>query len=168
MTQPRNDGNTAAKDEARTPPEIFRKLDAEFHFELDAACTRDNCLCESGIFHDEGKDALVERWVIYPNDNTYCNPPYSNGNILKFVHKAWHESGNGATVVLLIQADTSTEYFKFCFECASEIRFMIPRIKFNNPDGTPMKGSPVRESMIVVFRPGDNGGMAKVRLWRWK
>ena len=96
----------------------------------------------------------------------FCNPPYSSGNVIKFVHKAWLESGNGATVVLLIPSDPSTQYFDFCFENASEIRFMQPRVKFNNPDGTPMKGSPTTGSMIVVFRP-ESDGPAKVSIWRW-
>ena len=46
MADKRNDGNTAAKDEARTPMQIFIPLDAEFHFDLDAAADPHNTLCE--------------------------------------------------------------------------------------------------------------------------
>lgn len=177
MVNKRNDGNTSAKDEARTPKQIFDVLDKEFHFDVDAAANEDNTLC---FFFFE--DALEREWY-EGNDSDlvaeldalgipvartfFCNPPYSAGNILKFVHKAWLESGNGATVVLLIPSDPSTEYFEFCFENASEIRFMHPRVKFNNPDGTPMKGSPTTGSMIVVFRPNEDGP-AKISIWRWK
>lgn len=175
MVDQRNDGNIAAKDQARTPPEIFRKLDAEFHFLLDASCTTKNCLTTRGIFHDTGHDALEIKWhgeldyneFLKKYEPVFINPPYSTGNILKFAHKAWLESAKGATVVLLIPSDPSTQYFEFCFENASEIRFMIPRVKFNNPDGTPMKGTPTTGSMIVVFRPGEEGP-AKCSLWRWK
>ena len=168
MTNPRADGNTAAKDQARTPIEIFAPLDKEFEFVLDVACTRADCLCSRGLFRDDGYDALKENWSCLSDKKAvWVNPPYSAGNILRFVHKAWLESGNGATVVLLIPSDVSTEYFDFCFNNAAEIRYMQPRVKFNNPDGTPMKSSPPMGSMIVVFRPGEDGP-AKRSIWRWK
>ena len=170
MTNPRKDGNIAVKDSARTPMQIFIPLDAEFYFDLDAAADPHNALCPG--YYTKEDDALKLPW--YENlgedgivKSIWCNPPYSNGNILRFVHKAWLESGNGATVVLLIPSDVSTQYFDFCFENADEIRFMQPRVKFNNPDETPMKGSPPMESMIVVFRPGCEGP-AKCSIWRWK
>lgn len=184
MVNKRNDGNTSAKDSARTPPEIFAKLDAEFHFDVDVAADENNALCNSFFsLHNPqvsnpmdltriplALDALSQDWSNWMRVGTrtfFGNPPYSAGNILKFVHKAWLESGNGATVVLLIPSDPSTEYFEFCFENADEIRFMQPRVKFNNPDGTPMKSSPPMGSMIVVFRPGCEGP-ARCSVWRWK
>ena len=170
MTDKRNDGNTAEKDEARTPMQIFIPLDAEFHFDLDAAADFHNTLCPG--YYTKEENALEQPWYEDLGEDgvvksIWCNPPYSAGNIIKFVHKAWLESGNGATVVLLIPSDPSTQYFDFCFENASEIRFMIPRVKFDNPDGTPMKGSPTTGSMIVVFRP-EESGPAKCSIWRWK
>ncbi len=169
MTHRRNDGKTYAKDEARTPAEIFRKLDKEFKFVLDVACTRLNCKCFRGIFHEEGYDALNEDWVkLSDKGSIWVQPPYSNSNILRFVHKSWMESGKGSIVVLLIPSDVSTEYFDFCFNNASEIRFMQPRVKFDNPDGTPMKGSPQTGSMVVVFKPDGNGGFVKCSIWKWK
>jgi phage N-6-adenine-methyltransferase len=166
MSTPRADGNTAAKDEARTPKDIFKKLDAEFHFNCDAAATDENTLCHA--FIGDPADSLKVNWYLPPHITTFfANPPYSAGNILRFVEKAWLESAKGATVVLLIPSDPSKQYFDFCFENASEIRFMIPRVKFNNPDGTPMKGSPTTGSMIVVFRPNEDGP-AKISIWRWK
>lgn len=179
MTNQRKDGNTAAKDEARTPPEIFGKLDEEFGFDCDAAANKQNALCKWYLGEDytgRKEDSLIIDWghTLFQDGLTqnYCksfwvNPPYSNGNIMKFVEKAWLESGNGATVVLLIPSDPSTQYFDFCFENASEIRFMQPRVKFNNPDETPMKSSPPMGSMIVVFRPGEEGP-ARLSIWRWK
>lgn len=184
MTNPRTDGNTAAKDQARTPPEIFWKLDGEFHFCVDIAADEKNALCTSFFSLRNPQvsnpmeltriplalDALSQdwsNWIRVGAKTFFGNPPYSYGNILRFVHKAWLESGNGATVVLLIPSDPSTQYFEFCFENASEIRFMQPRVKFNNPDGTPMKSSPPMGSMIVVFRPGESK-MAKLSIWRWK
>jgi phage N-6-adenine-methyltransferase len=173
MTYTRNDGNVCSKDEARTPPEIYNKLDAEFHFDLDVACTRDNCLSRNHYGYTKDDNALVQDWTKFMMDNGeeatifFVNPPYSNGNILRFVHTAYCEASKGATAVLLIPADISTEYFDFCFSNASEIRFMHPRVKFNNPDGTPMKGSPQMGSMIVVFGPMGSEH-TKYSIWKWK
>jgi len=162
MTHKRNDGKTHEKDEARTPPEIFRKLDEEFHFDVDAAANDQNSLCGEDNWLQDG---LVDPWIKF-GKTLYCNPPYSDGQIINWVHKAWLESGNGATVVMLIPSDASTEYFDFCFHNAAEIRFMQPRVKFNRPDGTPFDGSPQTGSMIVVFKPGDQE--TKYSIWMWK
>jgi site-specific DNA-methyltransferase (adenine-specific) len=169
MTNKRNDGNTSAKDEARTPPVIFGKLNAEFHFTVDIAATGKNTLCGNfwGKTESFPLGFLSPHAELYTDDKAWCNPPYSNGNILKFVHKAYLESGKGATVVMLIPSDPSTQYFNICFGNASEIRFMQPRVRFNNPDGTPMKGSPQTGSMIVVFRPGEHKE-TKSSIWKWK
>lgn len=168
MTNKRNDGNTSAKDEARTPPEIFAKLDAEFHFTCDAAATKENSLCKLLQL-----DSLNTDWYIggVGSEVFWCNPPYSKTKascIEDWVHKAYLESGKGATVVLLIPSDPSTRYFDFCFNNASEIRFMIPRVHFNHPDGTRMKGSSTTGSMIVVFRPGETPAVSKISIWKWK
>jgi len=172
MTNKRNDGNVSVKDEARTPMNIFIPLDAEFHFDLDAAATPANALCPG--YYTKEDDALSDMCPWYEDHgedgcikSIWCNPPYSNCNILKFVHKAYLESGKGATVVLLIPSDPSTQYFDFCYQNSSEIIFMQPRVRFNNPDGTPMKGSPQTGSMIVVFRPGEHDG-TKLSIWKWK
>jgi phage N-6-adenine-methyltransferase len=163
MTNLRADGNIAAKDQARTPPEIFRKLDEEFHFDCDAAANDENSLCGDNWL----QNALEDSWMKWGWKTFFVNPPYSAGNIPRFVEKAWLESSNGATVVLLIPSDPSTQYFDFCFNNAAEIRFMQPRVKFNNPYGTPMKSSPPMGSMIVVFGPNEDGP-AKISIWRWK
>lgn len=72
----------------------------------------------------------------------------------------------GATVVLLIQSDTSTEYHAFCHAVAKEIRYLKPRVRFNNPDGTPMPGSPQVGSMVVIFQ--EHIGPVKTKVWEWK
>lgn len=170
MTYARNDGKTSEKDSARTPMPIFIPLDAEFHFDLDAAADPHNTLCPG--YYTKEDDALNLPWYEDLGEDgvvksIWCNPPYSAGQIIKWVHKAWLESGNGATVVMLIPADASTEYFDFCFHNVAEIRFMQPRVKFNRPDGTPFDSSPQMGSMIVVFRPGEDGP-AKCKVWKWK
>lgn len=167
MTHARNDGNTAAKDEARTPPELYCKIDKRFEFILDAACNRENCLCFRGFFHDDNIDALKEDWNKASDGKAiWCNPPYSNP--APFIKKSYEESMKGCIVVMLLPSDTSTRAFhEYCMN-ASEIIFLYPRVVFNRPDGTPMKGSPKFGSAIVVFSQIEFDGSPVISSMSWK
>jgi len=156
LSHERNDGKTEDKDEARTPVSLFKKLDDRFHFAVDLACTKDNCLTYSGIFH-ETHDSLNEDWkrVIEMGHVKgvnlawgYCNPPYSNPE--PFVTKAFEESLFGAKIAMLLPADISTRWFDQCMEAAEWIRIR-GRVVFRNPDGTRMGGAPKFPSIAVVF-----------------
>jgi len=154
MSHERKDGKVHLKDEARTPPGLFRRLNERFHFDIDAACTVDNCLCRFGFASDfqEGNTLKID-WCNPPDFKSfptiYCNPPYSNP--APFVEKAYMESLKGAIVVMLLPADVSTSWFHlYCMEAAEWI-IIDGRVRFNNPDGTPMQGSPKFGSIVVVF-----------------
>ena len=176
MTHPRNDGNMVDKDEARTPPSLFKKLDDRFHFHLDVCATQDNALCQA-YFTKEGNCLAIDTWIDddYDDDdyliadgiNTFfCNPPYSNPE--PFICKAYEESLKGATVVMLLPADTSTKVFHYYTMKASEIIFIEGRVRFNNPDGTPMKGSPKFGSMVVVFKQEEFDGSPVISSMGWR
>ena len=177
MTHERKDGNIAAKDLARTPPSLFKKLDDRFHFYVDAAASKDNHLCDMHMSQelpdyptDKGNigNALTKiDWT--PRCFTfYCNPPYSRGWIEKFCKKAYEESLKGATVVMLLPADTSTKYYRDYCTKASEIIFIQPRVHFNNPDGTRMEGAPQFGSMVVVFKQEDFDGSPVISCMDWR
>jgi phage N-6-adenine-methyltransferase len=173
MSHERKDGKINLKNEARTPPELFRKLDEKYHFELDAACSPDNCIVKTGYGYARGDNALAADWSNYTMDNGeyasifYCNPPYSNP--APFIEKAHLESHKGAKVVMLLPADTSTVSFHEHVMKANEIIFLKGRVTFNNPDGTPMVGSPKFGSMIVVFeRMQYQPKRVTVLSWDWK
>jgi site-specific DNA-methyltransferase (adenine-specific) len=170
MTHQRNDNRIVDKDEARTPPSLFKKLNERFHFKLDAFCTESNCLCENGLFKEQ-YDALNMQWDSflvnkfgYRAYSIYGNPPYSHPE--PFIIKAYEESQKGATVVLLLPSDTSTKAFHKYVMKATEIIFIEGRVTFNNPDGTPMRSSPKFGSMVVVFKPGEH--ILIVGSMRWK
>jgi phage N-6-adenine-methyltransferase len=177
MVHERKDGNTVDKDEARTPPSLFKKLDQRWKFAVDLACTRLNCMVHSGIFHDEGYDTLKMDWnriielgQVRGEDNFsgYCNPPYSNPE--PFIVKAYEESLKGVAIVMLLPSDTSTKVFHHYTMKASEIIFTEGRVKFNNPDGTPMKGAPKFGNMVVVFDKAarEKNGRLIVSSMTWK
>lgn len=43
-----------------TPTDFYKKLDAEFHFNLDPCCTHDNAKCERHYTIDN--DGLTQKW----------------------------------------------------------------------------------------------------------
>jgi phage N-6-adenine-methyltransferase len=122
----------AWRDEWQTPKWLFDQLNNEYHFNVDAAATYGNHLCE-GFFTKINPDALSINWYSAANfrQRFWLNPPYSK--IAAFMNKAYEESLKGATVVCLIPARTDTRYWHdYCMK-ASEIRFIKKRVKFDNP-----------------------------------
>jgi phage N-6-adenine-methyltransferase len=159
----RKDGNKSQADEAQTPPSLFKKLNDRFHFELDAFCTPKNKLCKFGFTKEN--DALKQDWK-YAADVIFGNPPYSNPE--PFIIKAYEESLKGCIVALLLPADTSTKVFHYYTMKANEIIFIEGRVRFNNPDGTPMQGSPKFGSMVVVFDEEATTGIPEISSMGWK
>ena len=91
-----------------TPQDLYDKLNERFHFDLDPACTTENCKCPKGFYADKGIDGLREKWF----GNVYLNPPY--GQIIShWINKAYyeHRHGNCKLVVALLPARTDTKYF---------------------------------------------------------
>jgi phage N-6-adenine-methyltransferase len=139
-----------ASDEWETPDNLFKQLDDEFHFEMDAAATEENSKCK--LFFDKELNALTCDW----GDPTFCNPPYSK--IAAFMKKAYEESQKGKTIVCLIPARTDTRQFHdYCMK-ASEIRLLKGRMKFDNrtlpswrADGSHKKSGATFPSAIIVF-----------------
>ena len=127
-----------------TPPHLFRALDGEFHFTLDACAVAENAKCEA--YFSPERDSLRQNWG---REIVWCNPPYGRGEIDAFVRKAYGASLAGATVVMLLPVSTSTAWFHdYCLK--GEIRFLRGRLKFGGCIGTP-----TFSSMIVIFRPSE-------------
>jgi site-specific DNA-methyltransferase (adenine-specific) len=164
------------RDEARTPPSLFKLMDDRFHFLLDASCTSENCLTTRGLFIDTGYDALKLKWHGELDYNSFqkqyepifVNPPYSRGNIDRFIKKGYEESLKGATVVMLLPMDSSTTVFRECCMKASEWIIFYPRVKFLRPNGIPFSGSPKFGSFACVFKQDEFGGSPVVSSMKWK
>ena len=123
-----------------TPQWLFDKLDAEFHFTLDAAADDSNHKCER--YYTKETDGLKSPWA----GVVWCNPPYGK-QIKKWVEKAWAEKCNCETIVLLIPARTDTLWFHNYILGKAEIRFIKGRLRFS--------GCAVNApfpSMVVIYR----------------
>ena len=113
-----------------TPVDLYKVLDAEFHFNDDP------CPLHSVT------DGLHRAW----GTRVFLNPPYGR-EIAKWLVKAYGESLLGKLVVCLVPSRTDTRWFhEYCMK-ADEIRFLRGRLKFGGA-----KNSAPFPSAIVVFR----------------
>lgn len=138
--------HTSKKQDWVTPDWLFKTLDDEFHFTLDAAASERNAKCEK--YYTEADDGLKQKWV----GIVWCNPPY-NKAIKKWVKKAYEESLTGTTVVMLIPARTETDYWHNYIFGKAEIRFIHGRVRFLYEDGAESRNAPF-PSAVVVFGTG--------------
>jgi|SRR3954470_796737 len=126
-----------------TPDNIFKALNSEFNFTLDAAALPENAKCDK--YFTPQQDALIQDWS---KQIVFCNPPYSRPLQGKFIQKAFEESKKGATVVMLIPSRTDTKIFHEVILPNAEVRFIKGRLKFGDS-----KNAAPFPSMIVIFRP---------------
>jgi site-specific DNA-methyltransferase (adenine-specific) len=133
-----------AKDDWATPQDLFEALDAEFHFDIDAAADAANAKCKR--YYTREQDGLSQLW----DGTVFCNPPYGNGITDKWVKKASEAVKQGATVVMLIPIRPGTVYWHayINYKLNVEVRILKGRLKFVGA-----KDSAPFESAIVIFHP---------------
>lgn len=170
-------GNVRAAKDTRsdweTPWPLFRALDREFRFTLDAAATAENRKCERYLTAEE--DAL--KADIF-DQVVWCNPPYGRG--LKNWTQAFARwSMNGCTVAALLPANTDTAWFRSVWYWAHEIRLMSGRVNFTGSSSGNTGGN-----LIAVYRPQvppvvrrdaagkvvafENFEAPRITLWDWR
>ena len=145
-----------------TPPDVFKELDDEFHFDVDLCASENNHLCYPYV------DDIEWHMKLQPSiyKTYYMNPPYSRGKLSHCIgHAKELAHVHGKTVVCLLPSKTDTKAFHKHIWCKHtnkpydgvEVRFLERRIKFLR-DGKPQldkKGKPQSGkfgSMIVIFR----------------
>jgi phage N-6-adenine-methyltransferase len=141
------------KDEWGTPDSLFKKLDSEFHFFMDAAATAQNTKCK--VFYDKNGDALNPN-ADWGRGNVWLNPPYSQGNIDRFMTKAHMEGYRrepGKYIVCIVPVASDTRWWHNSVMHAREIRFIKGRVKFVGYDdqGRAVSNSPTFSSCICIF-----------------
>ena len=138
---------STGKDDWETPPELFNKLNNEFHFTIDVCANTINKKLDR--FYSEEEDGLSQNWE---GEVVWCNPPYSRSTKKKkgqadWIKKAYEESKKpNTTIVMLLPARTDTVAFHEYIYNKAEIRFIKGRLKFvgaENPAPFP--------SMIVIY-----------------
>ena len=127
-----------------TPQWLFDQLNEEFKFTTDVCASKKNAKCEK--YYSRRKNGLKQQW----KGVCFCNPPYGYPEIVKWMEKALESSKQGATVVCLVPASTSTRWWHN-FSMQGEIRFIKGKVRFVI-DGKDNKPAPFH-SVLIVFRP---------------
>ncbi len=142
-----------------TPPDLWKELNDEFHFKMDAA-TNDKNPLGTEYYYTEEMDGLAEenRWI----SPVYVNPPYGKG-IYNWARRASIESiNNKILTVMLVPARTDTKWFHDWIwdeELAEPqyplvIRFLKGRLRmFDYDTNTLSKHVAPFPSMLVIFQP---------------
>lgn len=114
------------KDKWGTPPSVFLPLNLEFNFTLDPCAEPETAKVKK--YYTKEDNGLLHTWK---GETAFVNPPYSRGNIDKWVRKCYQESKQkGTVVVALLPASTSTKWFHQWVLGKAEIRFCKGRIRF--------------------------------------
>lgn len=120
-----------------TPKELYKKLDAEFHFTFDAC----------PYPRPPGYDSLIEDW----GKSNWVNPPFEGANgkigLRKWALKAFEESKRGNQSVIILPLPT---WFQTLIEGGAEIR-SIGRVKWVHPSGKERQ-SP-QPQFLFIIRP---------------
>ena len=129
----KNKGMLGNRDQTwRTPEEIYKDLDSEFHFDFDP--------CPGPL----NFDGLIVEW----GNSNFVNPPYSGNNIYRWLQKGIEESKKGKTSVFLLPSRTGTAWFHdLVLGIPLEVRWIRGRLVFKN--GT--WNAPF-DSIIVIIR----------------
>jgi phage N-6-adenine-methyltransferase len=136
-------GRGSNSDEWETPPDLFKRFDAQYGFTLDAAASRLNAKC---VRFNSLEEPEKYPWT---DEVVWCNPPYSD--ISRFVARAAERQAK--VTVMLLPVRTDTKWFHtYCTGEGVTLRFLRGRVKFLR-DGVPM-GSPPFASMICIWVKG--------------
>jgi phage N-6-adenine-methyltransferase len=138
---------SSARKDWTTPRDFYAELDAEFHFELDAAASDENHLAPCYYTEDSGGGGLDRKWYV----STFCNPPYGRGVTGRWVEKASREvrEGRCPVAVLLLPSRTDTAWWHDYIwgQPGVEVRFVRGRLKFGGAEH-----GAAFPSVVVIFR----------------
>jgi phage N-6-adenine-methyltransferase len=129
-------------DDWATPKDLWHQANGFYDFELDAAASLTNHLCDEwfGLDHPDinRRDGLAGQWV----GRTWVNPPYGRG-IYDWVKKAaLHDD----LVVMLLPSRTDTKWFHEFVLPNADLQFIKGRLKF----GAGINAAPF-PSILVTF-----------------
>lgn len=137
----------ADRDYWRTPEKIYNWLNKRFTFDIDLACTVDNCRAPFGMYYDQGVNSLNMPWASYAKVG-FCNPPYSD--ITPWLRKAIEERDKGFTSVFVIPMPNGEKRDSLILQ-ADELIFITGRVAFIHASkNKPINGN-TRGTVIAIY-----------------
>ena len=130
-------------DELSTPRLFFDRLNGVYDFNLDPCCSEENKKCKK--YFTKEMDGLSWSW----KGRVFVNPPYSRGNIRRWLLKGLKELIFCECIVFLLPVDTSTKWFHEIVLPNGDIEFIKGRLKFGD-----YENSPRFANMLVTFPKG--------------
>lgn len=130
--------------------EYYREIDWGGQFyDLDVCANLHNTKVLTNYI-TEKENALLVDWN---GQRVWCNPPYSRGNVDNFVAKAVEQcQKNQKDVIMLLNVDPSTKYFKRILDNAKAIVYVTSgRISFIKTQDNEVKSNPLKPSMFVLL-----------------
>lgn len=147
--------------EWETPAALFKVLDDEFQFTLDAAATEKNRKCKQ-FLADAFAEPVAGWGVKSKGGNIYLNPPYGR-NAVDWVARAYEESRDGPVVVMLLPARTDTRWFHQ-WGVQGNVRLLPGRLRFEIGGNTSLQAAPF-PSMLIIF---DRKTKPSIEAWNWR
>lgn len=143
---------TSNTEEWATPWALFREVDAEFGFTLDAAASAENAKCAR--YFSRESDGLAQSWA---GEVVWLNPPYGKALPAWIERAAIASSTESATVVCFVPARTDTIWWHAHVWDARrhqprqgvQLRFIQGRVRFGDTAG----GRAPFPSVLIIFRP---------------
>ena len=129
-----------------TPQAIFDPLDGIFHFTCDVCATMNNHKCVNYISPTNNALNHSTEWGLV----SWMNPPYSRGNIDKFMERAYLEHLDGKTIVCLVPPSLNGKWFNN-YGVNGRIYTRLGRIKFINPLTGDYGKNPRGDNILIVF-----------------
>ena len=155
-----------SSDDYETPPELFKKINKVFKFDLDVAAQKETAKCKKwlGPGSKLAEDALNPRpWSLF-GKVCWCNPPYLLW--AEFAAKAAESAAWGVTTVMIVPPRTETEAFHDYISQSSEIVFLQRRVSFLLNGVVQTRNG--AGSMLAVFREQRRGRRPVLEFWDWK
>lgn len=142
-----------------TPDEVVRGI-AKYCYDMNLTtkpfvsidvCASDHNTKVKGNYITQEMNALESYWGF--DDLAWCNPPYSRGNVDRFVLEAVKQYQMvGTETIMLLNVDVSTEWFTNVVKYAKAIIYVTHgRIKFLDPETGIESKRPSKANMFVVF-----------------
>jgi phage N-6-adenine-methyltransferase len=134
-------------DEWNTPDWLLELVRQIAPIGLDP-CSNPTSTVGARVSFTREEDGLTKPWadILGPGELAFVNPPYSQGNLRRWVEKCANEAAAGAEVMALLPANTSTSWCQtHVFWGARATCFLNRRVQFVGP----VTGSPRIDSLIV-------------------